>query len=69
MGSIVFKPAGYAFVGPLVAVLGTRSTLLACAVVIAAASVVVSSLGSVRAVERRKAVREMPETADRLSPT
>ena len=64
LGSIVFKPAGYAFVGPLVAALGTRSTLLACAAVIAAASVVVSSLGGVRAVVRPG---EIPETADRLS--
>ena len=41
LGSIVFKPAGYAFVGALVAALGTRSTLLACAGVIAVASVLV----------------------------
>ena len=66
LGSIVFKPAGYALVGPLVAAIGTRSTLLACAAVIGAASVVVSSLGSVRAVTRPG---EIPETADRLSLT
>ncbi len=64
LGSIVFKPAGYALVGPLVAAIGTRSTLLACAAVIAAASVVVSSLASIRAVGRPG---EIPEAADRLS--
>jgi MFS family permease len=66
LGSIVFKPAGYALIGPLVAALGTRSTLLVSAVVIAAASVAVSSLGSVRAVGR---AGDIPETADRLSLT
>ena len=66
LGSIVFKPAGYALVGPLVAAIGTRSTLLLCAAVIGAASVVVSSLASVRAVTRPG---EIPETADRLSLT
>jgi hypothetical protein len=64
MGSIVFKPAGYAFVGPLVAALGASSTLLACAAVIAVASVAVSSLGAVRAVVRPG---EIPEAADSLS--
>jgi MFS family permease len=64
LGSIVFKPAGYALIGPLVAALGTRSTLLASAAVIAAASVVVSSLASIRAVARPG---EIPESADRLS--
>jgi MFS family permease len=69
MGSIVFQPAGYALVGPVALALGTSSTLLLSASVIAVASVAVASLGSVRAVERREAVREIPETADRLSPT
>ncbi len=64
LGSIVFKPAGYAFVGPLVAALGASSTLLACAGVIAVASVAVSSLGAVRAVVRPG---EIPEAADSLS--
>jgi len=66
LGSIVFKPAGYALLGPLVAAFGTRSTLLASAAVIAAASVVGSSLASIRAVGR---AGEIPETADRLSLT
>jgi hypothetical protein len=64
LGSLVFKPAGYAFVGPLVAALGTRSTLLGCAAVVVAASAVVSSRSSVRAVT---AAGEIPEAADRLS--
>jgi MFS family permease len=54
LGSIVFKPVGYALVGVLGAGLGTRFTLLASAAVIAVASIVVSALGDVRAVERRK---------------
>jgi hypothetical protein len=66
LGSIVFKPAGYALIGPLVAVLGTSSTLLVSAAVIAGASVLVSSLASIRAVTRPG---EIPETADRLSLT
>jgi hypothetical protein len=66
LGSIVFKPAGYALIGPLVAALGTRTTLLGCAVVIAVASVIVSSLASVRAVTRPG---EIPDAADRLSLT
>ena len=64
LGSIVFKPAGYALIGPLVAALGTRATLLAAAAVIAAASAAVSSLGSVRAVTRPGRI---PEAADRPS--
>lgn len=64
LGSIVFKPAGYALIGPLVAALGTSATLIASAAVIAAASVVVSSLGSIRSVVR---AGDIPETADRLS--
>jgi len=52
LGSIVFQPAGYVLVGPLVATLGTRSTLLLCAAAIAAASVGAASLGAVRAVRR-----------------
>ena len=64
LGSIVFKPAGYALIGPLVAALGTSSTLLASAAVIAAASVVVASLASVRAVTR---VGDIPESASRVS--
>jgi MFS family permease len=52
LGSIVFQPAGYVLVGPLVAALGTRSTLLLCASALAAASIGVSSLGAVRAVRR-----------------
>jgi len=66
LGSLVFKPAGYAFVGLLVAALGTRSTLLLSAAVIAIASVAVSSFGSIRAVE---SAGEIPEAADRLSLT
>ena len=66
LGSLVFKPAGYAVVGLLVAALGTRSTLLLSAAVIAVASVAVSSLGSIRAVE---SAGEIPEAADRLSLT
>jgi MFS family permease len=69
MGSLVFKPAGYALVGPLVAVLGTRSTLLLSASVLVVASLAVSSLAAVRAVERPELPGEMPETADRLFPT
>jgi len=64
LGSIVFKPAGYAFVGFLPAGLGTRWTLLGSATVIVVASVVASSVGSVRAVST---AGEIPETADRLS--
>ena len=66
MGSIVFKPAGYALVGPLAAGLGTGSTLLLAASVIAAATVAVASRGSIRAVEH---LGEIPDTGDRLSPT
>jgi hypothetical protein len=66
LGSIVFKPAGYALIGPLVAVLGTSATLLGSAAVIAAATAVVSSLASIRAVTRPG---ETPEAADRLSLT
>jgi hypothetical protein len=66
LGSLVFKPAGYAFVGLLVTALGTRSTLLLSAAVIAIASVAVSSLAGIRAVE---AAGEIPEAADRLSLT
>jgi MFS family permease len=66
LGSIVFKPAGYALIGPLVAVLGTSSTLLLSAVVLAGASLVVSSLASICAVTRPG---EIPEAADRLSLT
>jgi MFS family permease len=68
MGSIVFQPAGYALVGPLAAALGTRSTLLLAASVIAAASVAVSSLGSIRSLRRLDVAGEIPETGDRLSP-
>jgi MFS family permease len=66
LGSIVFKPAGYALIGPLVAALGTSSTLLVSAALIAGASVLVSSLAGVRAVTR---AGEIPEAADRLSLT
>jgi hypothetical protein len=66
MGSIVFGPAGYALVGPVVAAAGTRSTLLASAAAIAAASVVASSLGSVRAVVWAGDGRK---TGDGLSPS
>ncbi len=66
LGSLVFKPAGYAFVGLLVAALGTRSTLLLSAAVIAISSVAVSCLGSIRAVE---SPGEIPEAADTLSLT
>ena len=69
MGSIVFKPAGYALVGSLVTALGTRSTLLLSASVIVVASLIVSSLAGIRAVERPELPGEMPETADRLFPT
>jgi MFS family permease len=69
MGSLVFKPAGYAFVGPIVAALGVSSTLLLSASVLAVISVAVSSLASIRTVERRDGLRELPEVADRLSPT
>ncbi len=57
LGSIVFKPAGYAFVGALVAAVGARWTLLLSAAVIAAASTVVSAAGA----------GETPEAADRVS--
>ena len=66
LGSIVFKPAGYALIGPLVAVLGTSSTLLLSAGVIAGASVLASSIAAIRAVTRPG---EIPEAADRLSLT
>jgi MFS family permease len=52
LGSIVFKPAGYALVGTAVAALGTSTALLASAAVIAVASAVVSSLGSIKAISR-----------------
>jgi MFS family permease len=52
LGSIVFQPAGYILVGPLVAALGVRSTLLFCATAIAVASVAVSLLAAIRAVHR-----------------
>jgi len=64
LGSIVFQPLGYALVGPIVAALGTSSTLLLSAALVACASVVVSSLASVRAV-----VRETPDPQSRLSLT
>jgi MFS family permease len=63
LGSIVFKPAGYALIGPLVAALGTSSTLLASAAVIAGASVAVSSLACIRRVVWREGI---PESADML---
>jgi MFS family permease len=66
LGSIVFKPAGYAFVGALVAALGTSTTLLASAAVIAGTSVLVSSLGSIRAVGRSA---DPPEAIDTRSLT
>jgi MFS family permease len=66
LGSIVFKPVGYAFVGALVAALGPSATLLASAATIAVASAVASSFRSVRSVGRP---RETPEVADRLSLT
>jgi MFS family permease len=64
LGSLVFKPAGYAFVGTLLAAVGPRPILLGSAAVLAAASLVVSSLGAIRAVERPGAI---PEAADGLS--
>jgi MFS family permease len=64
LGSIVFKPAGYVLVGPLVAALGSSSTLLLSAAVIAVASLVVSSLARTRAVVRPG---EIPETGETLS--
>jgi MFS family permease len=66
LGSIVFKPAGYAVVGALAAALGTSTTLFVSAAVIAGASVVASALGSIRTVGRP---RETPEVADKLSLT
>jgi MFS family permease len=66
LGSIVFKPAGYALIGPLVAALGTRWMLLGSAAVIAASSIVVSTLTSVRAIVR---AGDLPEAADGLSPS
>jgi hypothetical protein len=69
MGSIVFQPAGYALVGPLAAALGTRSTLLLSASVIASASIAVSSLASIRGVRRLNLPGEIPEREDRLSST
>ena len=58
LGSIVFKPAGYAIVGPLAAAVGTSSTLLGASVLV----VVASLLAVTRA-------GEIPEAADRLSLT
>jgi hypothetical protein len=52
LGSIVFKPVGYAFVGALVSTLGSSTTLLASAAVIVVASAVVSSLSHIRAIGR-----------------
>lgn len=59
LGSIVFKPAGYASAGPLVAAVGTQWTLLSSAAAIAAASAVVSFARA----------GEIPDAADRLSLT
>jgi MFS family permease len=53
MGSIAFKPIGYALVGPLVAGLGTSSTLILSAVLLAASSAAIAAVPSVRRVRGR----------------
>jgi MFS family permease len=50
MGSIALRPIGLALVGPIVAVAGTRGTLLGAAAVVAAATLAILSIPSIRRV-------------------
>jgi len=50
MGSIALRPVGLALVGPIVALAGTRGTLLGAAAVVAVATVAILSLSGIRAV-------------------
>jgi hypothetical protein len=50
MGSIALRPIGLALVGPIVAVAGTRGTLLGAAAIVAAATLAILSIPSIRRV-------------------
>jgi MFS family permease len=52
LGTIAFKPVGYALVGPLVAALGMSSTLTLAAAVLAASSLAIAAVPGVRRLTR-----------------
>jgi MFS family permease len=61
VGSIALRPIGLALVGPIVALAGTRGTLLGAAAIVVASSAAMLLVPAIRAIE---AVRPLPEAEE-----